>query len=91
MKEMVEALRDDVGELLSNLAANNETYVPQFTKIKQMLQKEIIQMNDKIACMRSVSRGRKNSVGSGRINNTMIAFLPKKINSESINIITAKT
>ena len=42
MKEMVEALRDDVGELLSNLAANNESYVPQFTKIKQMLQKEII-------------------------------------------------
>ena len=55
-----------------------------------MLQKEIIQMNDRIACMRSVSRG-KNSVGSGRISNTMIAFLPKKINSSSVNIITAKT
>ena len=91
LKEMVEALRDDVGELLSNLAANNESYIPQFTKIKQMLQKEIIQMNDKIACMRSVSRGRKNSAGSGNISNSMIAFLPKPINSSSVNIITNKT
>ena len=37
LKEMVETLRDDVGELLCNLAANNESYVPQFTKIKQLI------------------------------------------------------
>ena len=47
-------------------------------------------MNDKIACMRSISRG-KNSVGSSKYGNSMIAFLPKKINTSTVNIVTAKS
>ena len=85
LKEMVEALRDDVGDLLSSLAENNEQYIPQFTKIKQLLQMEIMEMNEKIACMRSISRG-KNSVGSGNFANSRIAFLPKKLNTSGVNI-----
>lgn len=37
LKEMVEALRDDVGDLLSALAASNEQFIPQFTQIKRLL------------------------------------------------------
>ena len=90
LKEMVETLRDDVGDLLSSLAASNEQYIPQFTKIKQLLQMEILDMNEKVACMRSISRG-KNSVGSNKYANSMIAFLPKKINTSGVNIIVAKS
>ena len=90
LKEMVEALRDDVGELLSNLAAHNESYVPQFTQIKRLLQKEILHMNDTITGMRSASRG-KNSGGGANAGNSTIAFLPKGINPSSVNIVTAKS
>jgi len=90
LKEMVEALRDDVGELLSTLANNNESYVPQFTKIKHLIQREIVLMNDKITGMRSVSRG-KNTANSTNIGNSMIAFLPKTMNSSTVNIITSKS
>ena len=85
LKEMVEALRDDVGDLLSSLAEKNEQYIPQFTRIKQLLQMEIMDMNEKIACMRSISRG-KNSVGSGNYGNSRIAFLPRKLNTSGVNI-----
>ena len=51
---------------------------------------EILEMNDKIACMRSISRG-KNSVGSGKYSSSIITFPPKKINTSTVNIITAKS
>ena len=37
LKEMVSCLRDDVSDLLNSLAANNEAYIHQLKKIREML------------------------------------------------------
>jgi len=37
LKDMVSCLRDDVSDLLNSLAANNESYVQQLMKIREML------------------------------------------------------
>ena len=48
-------------------------------------------MNEKIACIRSVSRGRKNSAGSCNVSNSMIAFLPRTVHASTVNIVASKT
>ena len=58
---MVACLRDDVSDLLNSLAANNDGYVHELKKIREMLQAEIYYMRDKVTAMRSL--GRKNSLG----------------------------
>ena len=73
---MVACLRDDVSDLLNSLAANNESYIHQLKRIREMLQSEIFYMREKVAAMRSL--GRRNSVGgSSRKSGHALCILPK--------------
>lgn len=72
LKNLVERLRDDVGEMLSLLAEKNDSYTKQFGKIKNFIQKEIFQMNEKVCCLRSLSK----SINSNKNNTPKIAVIP---------------
>ena len=82
---MVGCLKDDVSDLLNSLAANNEGYVHQLKKIREMLQAEIYYMREKVAALRSV--GRKNSIeaSSHKSGGHNICMLPKTLLQQSIN------
>jgi len=41
LKEMVASLKDDVSDLLNSLAANNQGYIHQLSKIREIMQVEI--------------------------------------------------
>ena len=76
LKEMVACLRDDVSDLLNSLAANNESYIHQLKKIREMLQGEIYYMREKVTAMRSIVR--RNSLGgSSRKSGHALCVLPK--------------
>ena len=48
MKNIVECLKEDVGDLLSSLAANNPVFVQQLSQLRAILQQEIHKMKDKV-------------------------------------------
>ena len=78
LKEMVNCLRDDVSDLLNSLAANNENYVHQLKKIRELLQSEIYYMREKVAAMRSVNR-RGSAGGSSHKSGHALCLLPKNM------------
>lgn len=79
LKDMVSCLRDDVSDLLNSLAANNENYIVQLKKIREMLQAEIFYMRDKVSAMRSVTRR-----GSASSHNSrhQLCVLPKTMHNQ---------
>ena len=48
MKNIVECLKEDVGDLLSSIAANNPVFVQQLSQLRAILQQEIHKMKDKV-------------------------------------------
>ena len=82
---MVRCLRDDVSDLLNSLAANNESYVHQMKKIREMLQAELYYMREKVGAMRSLTR--KNSIGSHKSGGNLhaICVLPRNVSNPMLN------
>lgn len=75
---MVTCLRDDVSELLNSLAVQNEGYIHELRKIREIIQLEIDYMRDKVNAMRSLGRKNNNSIGgSSRKSGHTLCLLPK--------------